>query len=74
MQPKTLNVFDEFGVSKPCSAKYFLEVGARVSLKLATKGFLRGSVTKKLELFLNNLALVNLAQLHVFWKLVHAFH
>ena len=28
-------------IGKPCSTTYFLEVGTRVSLKLATKGFLR---------------------------------
>ena len=33
------NDFYQFGVGKPCSTTYFLEVGARVSFKLATKGF-----------------------------------
>ena len=35
------NDFDEFDIGRPFSTTYFLEVGARVSLKLATKGFLR---------------------------------
>ena len=38
---KVWNVFDQFGVGKPCSTTYFLQVGARNSLKLATKWFLR---------------------------------
>ena len=81
------NVFHEFTVGKPCPATYFLEVGARASLKLATKVFLRGkknsenlafqvallkqkrrNAAKKFEMFLMNLALVNLVQLHIFWK------
>ena len=33
----------------PCSATYFMEVGARVSLKVATKGSIRGK--KKLGKF-----------------------
>ena len=45
---KLWNVFDQFGVGKPCSNTGFLEVGARVSLKLATKGFLR--VKKSLKI------------------------
>ena len=43
-------VSDEFGFGKPCSTTYFLEVGARVSLKLATKGFLGAKETLKIEL------------------------
>ena len=39
---KVWNVFDHFGITRPLLATYFLEVGASVSLKLATKGFLRG--------------------------------
>ena len=30
---KISNVFDQFGITMPCSATYFLKVGARVSLK-----------------------------------------
>ena len=44
---KVWNVSDEFGVGKPCSTTCFLEVGACVSLKLATKGLLRGKKTLK---------------------------
>ena len=70
-----------------------MEVGVRVSMKLATKGFLRDkknsedlafgvvllkqkqrSATKKFGIFLINLVSVNLAQLHIFWKQVQAFH
>ena len=31
------SVFYQFSITIPCSATYFLEVGARVSLKVATK-------------------------------------
>ena len=48
---KVPDVFDQIGVDKPCSTTYFLEVGACVSLKVATKGFLRGKRTLKIELF-----------------------
>ena len=36
--PKFWNVFDQFGITIPCSCTYFLKVAARVSLKIATKG------------------------------------
>ena len=64
--------FYQNGVGKPCSATYFFEVGTRVLLKLAAKGFLRRKkisfqvvflkekrryVTKKFEMFLIDLAL-----------------
>ena len=39
---KLRKVFDQFGITIPCSATYFLEVGARFSLKVATNSFLRG--------------------------------
>ena len=39
---KILNVFDQFSITIPFSATYFLEVDARVSLKVATKGSRRG--------------------------------
>ena len=39
---KVWNVFDEFSIIIPSSAFYFLEVGACVSLKVATKGSPRG--------------------------------
>ena len=42
---KIWNVFDQFDISNPCWTTYFLEVGARVSLKLDTKGFLKGKKT-----------------------------
>ena len=48
---KVWNIFEQIAVGKPCSTTYFLEVGARVSLKLATKGFLRGKNTLKIYLF-----------------------
>ena len=42
MWPKSLKYFfDQFGTSIPCSATYFLEVGAGVLWKVATKGSLR---------------------------------
>ena len=37
VRPKSLKFFDQFGITIPCSATYLLEVGARVSLKVATK-------------------------------------
>ena len=39
---KLWNVFDQFGMTIPCSATYFLEVGAHVSLNVATKVSLEG--------------------------------
>ena len=39
---KVWNVFDQFGITIACSDTYFLEVGARVSLKVATKRSIRG--------------------------------
>ena len=32
----------QFGITMPSSATYFLEVGAHISLKVATKGSIRG--------------------------------
>ena len=68
---------------------YFLQVGAQVSLKVATEGkknsekfrFIgcfpkqkRKSAIKKFEMFLINLASLYIVQLYIFWKSVHAFH
>ena len=39
---KVWNAFNQFDITLPCSARYFLEVGARVSLKVAIKGPRRG--------------------------------
>ena len=39
---KVGNFFDPFGISIPCSATCFLELGARVSLRVATKQSIRG--------------------------------
>ena len=39
---KVGNVFDQFGIAIPCLATYFLKVSARLSLKVATKGSIRG--------------------------------
>ena len=36
------SVYNRFSIIKPCLAAYFLEVGERVSLKVATKVFFRG--------------------------------
>ena len=38
---KVWNVFDQFGIAIPCLATYFLEVGAHVSIKAATKVSIR---------------------------------
>ena len=35
---KISNVSDQFGITMPCSATYFLKVGARVSLKAKMEG------------------------------------
>ena len=43
--------FYQFGFSIPCSATYFLEVGARVLLKLATRSSCRGNIYQKIETF-----------------------
>ena len=36
------NFYDKFGITTHCSATYYLEVGAPVSMKAATKASLRG--------------------------------
>ena len=46
---KVWKVFDQFGITIPCSATCFLEVGACVSLKVATKGSVRGKNTENLD-------------------------
>ena len=43
------SVCNWFGIIIPCSATYFLEVGARVSLKVATRVFFRCKKPVKLE-------------------------
>ena len=35
------SVFDQFGITIPCLVTYFLEVGACLLLKVATKGPIR---------------------------------
>ena len=45
---KVWNVFEQFGIAIPCSAAYFLEVGAHVSLKVAIKVSIRGNKTLKI--------------------------
>ena len=39
---KFWNIFYQFSINIPCSATYFLEVGVRLSLKVANKGCIRG--------------------------------
>ena len=39
--------FYQFGITIPCSGTSFLEVGARVSLKVATKRSLTGKKTSE---------------------------
>ena len=41
------SVFDEFGIITPCSAPYHLKVGARFSLKVATKASFGGKETSE---------------------------
>ena len=48
---KFSNVSDQFDITVPCSAAYFLEVGARVSLKVATKTFLTVKKTVNIQLY-----------------------
>ena len=38
---KVWDVFNQFGITIPSSATYFLEVGTHISLKVATKGSIR---------------------------------
>ena len=45
---KVRNNFDQCGTTIPCSATYFLEVGARVLLKVATKGSNTSNKTLKI--------------------------
>ena len=42
MRPKIWSVFNQFDITIPCWATYFLEVGVSISLKVATKGSPRG--------------------------------
>ena len=42
------SVSDKFGIITPCSATYYLEVHARVSLKVATKAYFGGKRTLKI--------------------------
>ena len=43
-------IFNQFGITVPCSATYLLEVGARVSLKEGSKGSIRDKKdSEKLE-------------------------
>ena len=46
---KDLFFSGKFGISLPCSARYLLEVGARISLKVATKFFLEVKKPKNLD-------------------------
>ena len=48
---KVWKVFDQFGIAIPLSATYFLEVGAHVPLKVATKGSIRLSKFRFLGCF-----------------------
>ena len=48
---KHWKVFNRFGISIPASGAYFLEIGACVSLKAATKVFLEVKKLLKLRLF-----------------------
>ena len=47
---KVGNVFDQFGIAIPCSATYFVEFGARISLKAATKGSIRRKNNLKVQI------------------------
>ena len=46
MQPKNLSFSDTFGII-PCSSTFFLEVGARISLK-KPKSYFRGKQNPKI--------------------------
>ena len=83
---KDWNVLDQFDISIPCSATFFLGVGAHVSLKVTTKESFRGknilkiktfslffkakteSATKKVEMFLINLASLYLVHRYISQK------
>ena len=45
---KPWNVFDPFGIIIHCSATYFVDVGAPISLKVANKESPRGKKTLKI--------------------------
>ena len=49
--PTKKTVSDKFDISITCSAAYFLEVGARVSLKVFAKGSFRDKKTLKVQIF-----------------------
>ena len=46
---KVWNVFNKLEITIPCSAIYFLEVGARVSLKVASKGSRKGKKSENVD-------------------------
>ena len=45
---KVWNVFDQFGIIIPYSARFCQEVDVHVSLKVAAKAFFRGKSTVKI--------------------------
>ena len=45
---KDWHVLDQFGISIPFSATFFLEVGANVSLEVGTRESFRGKRTLKI--------------------------
>ena len=50
-EQKIGNIFDQSGITIPCSTTLFLEVRPRISLKVATKGSLRGREAQKFNSF-----------------------
>ena len=49
MRPKHWSVYNNFGIIIPCEATYSLEIGPRVSLKVATKFLLVVKILLKLR-------------------------
>ena len=46
---KVWNVFNQLEITIPCSAIYFQGVGARVSLKVASKGSRKGKKSENVD-------------------------
>ena len=68
-------ILDQFGITIPCSATYFVEVAARDSLKVATKGSIKGKKTLKMQIFplffFSKNGRVRPKSLNYFWSISH---
>ena len=72
-EQKAWNFFNQFGITIPSSATYCLEVGAHISLKVATKGSIRGKTLWKF-IFLGSLSQLKTEEWdQKFWNVLDQF-